>query len=69
MTILKALKRIDSLSKSELEHFIQLLEIDIKNYERSCKHYPPDKALKYGKPYMDRLVERRQLFINKLKQL
>lgn len=68
MTIYKALKKIDTLNKSELEHCIQRLNVEIEGYNRCIENYPPDKLKKYGLPYLKRLMDQRQKFINKLNE-
>jgi hypothetical protein len=66
MTIYKALKKIDTLTKPELKHCIQRLDAEIEGYYRCIENYPPDKLKKYGLPYLKRLMDRKQLFTDKL---
>ena len=54
MTILKSLRNIDTLSKSELEHCIQRMDIELENYERCIKNYSHVQLKKYGIPYKNK---------------
>lgn len=69
MTILKALKKINMLTKCELEHCIQRMNEEIEGYKICSENDRPDQIAKYGIPYVMRLEERRQKFIDRLKQL
>lgn len=69
MTILKALKKIKTLTKSELEHCIQRMDTDIEYYRVCCRNYPPDRFKRYAIPYFNKLNDQRQKFVNQLKQL
>lgn len=42
-------------SEYELKHYIQLIEIDITNYDITCANYPNERMEKCGKPHQDRL--------------
>ncbi len=66
MTILTALKKIDTLSISELKHCIQIMDEKLKNYEIAIHNYSSYKMERYGIPYRQHLMEQRQQFINKL---
>jgi hypothetical protein len=68
MTIHTALKKVDILSKGELEHCIQRMNMEIDYYKFCIQHYPPDRLKSCGLPYMDRLKQQRQIFINHLKK-
>jgi hypothetical protein len=69
MTILKALKKINTLTKCELEHCIQRMNTEIEGYKLCSENDRPEIVAKYGIPYVMRLEERRQKFIDRLKQL
>jgi septin family protein len=69
MTIFKALQKIDALTKEELKHCIQRMNIEIDNYKICCKNYSPDDMKRFGIPYKKSLMEQRKKFIKKLKQL
>ena len=66
MTTYKALQKIDTLTKGELIHFIQLMDTEIAYYEQVIKNYPPERMEKYGIPYMKKLEEQKQKFVDKL---
>ena len=69
MTIFKALQKIDALTKEELKHCIQRMNTDINYYRICIKNYPPDRMKRFGVPYLKRLMNQRQKFIKRLKQL
>lgn len=66
MTIHTALKKIDSLTPSELRHCIQRMDIELKNYERVVLNYSPYMMKRFGLPYAKMLEGQRQQFVNKL---
>lgn len=68
MTILKALQKINVLTKSELKHCIQRMNIEIENYKLCSKNDRPYIVKKYGEPYMKRLEAQRQKFIDRLNE-
>ncbi len=67
MTILKALKKIDTLNKCELKHCIQRMNEQIESYKLCSENDRPETILRCGIPYMRRLKKQRQQFIDKLK--
>ena len=69
MTIYTALKKIDTLNESELNHCIQRLDDDIRGYLKCTESYDKDKFRKYGVPYLDRLKGYQQKFIDQLDKL
>lgn len=69
MTLYNALKKIKTLTKDEIAHCIQLTEIELENYEKCIVNYPTERLLKYGLPYKNRLIEQRQKFMDRLKEL
>jgi len=69
MTILKALKKINTLTKCELKHCIQRMDTEIEGYKMCSENDRPEIVAKYGIPYVIRLEEKRQKFIDRLKQL
>lgn len=62
MNIHKALKEIDTLSKEELKHCIQRVNIDIEHYKMAIKNYSPYKMKNYGIPYLQELNRRKKQF-------
>jgi hypothetical protein len=69
MTILKALKKVDNLTKTELKHCIQRMDTEIEGYLFCSRNYPPDRWKRCGLPYLKRLEKQRQTFVDRLKQL
>jgi len=68
MNIQTAIEKIDSLSLTELNHTLQLLDVQIKNYTLLIENYPPDRMERYGKPYLKRLSDQRDMFLEKIAQ-
>lgn len=66
MDIDTALKKIDELTIDQLLHTMQLCEYNIEDYCYGIRNYSPEKMEKYGKPFLDKLIERRDKFANKL---
>jgi hypothetical protein len=69
MTIPTALKKIATLSVEELKHCIQRMDVEIDYYNKCIKNYEPKKLEKYGFPYLKRLDDQRQKFIDQLNKL
>jgi hypothetical protein len=69
MTIATALQKLDSLTESELKHCIQRMDVEIDYYNKCIKNYDPVKLEKYGFPYLKRLDDQRQKFIDQLNKL
>jgi len=69
MTIDTAIEKIDTLSATELKHCIQRMDVEIDYYNKCIKHYDPTKLEKYGFPYLKRLADKRQKFIDQLNKL
>ena len=69
MTILKALKKINSLTKCELKHCIQRMNEEIEGYKICSENDRPEIVAKYGIPYVMRLEKQKQQFVDRLKQL
>ena len=69
MTILKALQKINTLTKCELKHCIQRMDEQIESYKICSENDRPETIKRCGIPYMMRLEKQRQTFINRLKQL
>jgi len=67
MNIRTGIKKLKKLSVPDLNHMIQLCEIDIKNYEIIIENYPPDRIEKYGQPYLKILKQNKSTFENQLK--
>ena len=68
MTKYTALQKIDELSKCELMHCIQQMDIEINYYHQCIKNYPPERLEKYGIPYLEKLEKEKQTFVDKLNQ-
>lgn len=43
---------------------LQLVEIEITNYEKHLVNYPPDRLERFGKPFLKILQQRREAIIN-----
>jgi len=43
-------------SASDLEHYIQLINVDIDIYKSQIKNYPEDRMEKCGIPFLNRLT-------------
>jgi len=69
MTIFKALKKIDSLTKEQLKHCIQRMDIEIEQYHYCIKNDSTDKLIHYGIPYLKKLNEQRQKFVDGLERI
>lgn len=46
-----AAKKLAKLPKSKLEHLLQLVKIELTNYNVATKNYPKDRDEKYGEPF------------------
>jgi hypothetical protein len=66
MNILTAIKKINTLTKEELKHCVQRMDIELKNYEKVIENYPSDRLKKYGVPYREILEGYKKQFENKL---
>lgn len=42
-------------TRAQLEHLLQLAQIEKTNYARASQHYPPGRKLKHAEPFMQRL--------------
>ena len=51
----KILERVQELTDAELDHLIQLSEIDIANYKVIIASYNEEKKQQYGLPFLSRL--------------
>lgn len=40
---------------TNIDHHIQLKQIEIANYQNAIKNYPPDRMLRHGKPHLAKL--------------
>lgn len=69
MTILTALRKINTLNKSELDHCVQRMDAEIEGYNLCIKNYNAYKLERYGLPYLKRLEDKRQKFIDQLNKL
>ena len=69
MTILKALKKINTLTKCELKHCVQRMNVEIENYKICSENDRPEIVAKYGIPYVIRLEKQKQKFIDRIKEL
>lgn len=67
MTLLTALRKIDSLTKPELEHAIQRVNVELDYYKREViTNYPPERMDRFAKPYIAKLEGWRKEFQDKL---
>lgn len=66
MNVHTALEKIDELTIQQLSQMVQLCNYEIENYSYGIRNYSPEKMEKYGKPFLDKLIERRDKFANKL---
>lgn len=69
MTINTALKKIDILTKEELTHCIQRMNIELENQEICCRNYPPDRMKRFAVPHRKRLKDTKEKFEKRLKEL
>jgi hypothetical protein len=69
MTIYTALEKIATLSADELKHCIQRMDTEIEYYNKCIRNYDPQKLEKYGLPYLKRLDDQRQKFMDQLNKL
>lgn len=69
MDYYKALDRLDTLSLAKVEQLLRAAEDQITAYERAIKNYPPARLEKYGKPYMNGLVNDRNRIKGRLDYL
>ena len=69
MNIDTALQKLGSLSESELKHCIQRVDVEIDYYNKCIRNYDPKKLEKYEFPYLKRLGDKRQKFIDQLNKL
>ena len=49
-------KFITKLDDVQIKLLIQQLRDYLKNYERCCKNYTPEKMEKFGQPHIDRYM-------------
>ena len=62
MNLITAVNKLNSLSKDELKHCIQMCQWEIDNYEQVSKNYNFAKMQKFGIPHMTKLKERKKQF-------
>jgi hypothetical protein len=55
MNLQVALGRLDSLTSAELSHARSLALIEVENYTRAIRNYPPERMKKFGEPHLKRL--------------
>lgn len=48
-------KKTKKLTKDDIEHKIFLKNIEIDNYKKVIKNYPPDRMENYAKPFLNKL--------------
>ena len=63
-----ALEKIKTLTMAELDHRIQLMDYEIEYYKLCIQNYPPERMEKYGKPYLKKLEEQKQVFVEEKNQ-
>ena len=63
------IKNIAKLDAEQLKHAIQLSDVAIDNYKVCIKNYSEYKLEKYGDPYLKKLQERHQKFVDRLNEL
>lgn len=60
----KKYSNIEKYPDFKLKHLLQLIEIEITNYEKSLVNYPSDRLERFGKPFLKILNERRDAIIS-----
>lgn len=60
----KKYTNIEKQPDFKLAHMLQLVEIEITNYEKHLVNYPPDRLERFGKPFLKILQQRREAIIN-----
>lgn len=60
----KKYTNIEQQPDFKLAHMLQLVEIEITNYEKHLVNYPPDRLERFGKPFLKILQQRREAIIN-----
>lgn len=66
MNVHTALEKIDELTIQQLSQMVQLCNYEIENYSYGIRNFNPEMMKKYGQPYLNGLIERRDKFVNKL---
>jgi hypothetical protein len=61
-------KKLSKLSTTQIEHLIQLKLNEIENYKRAIKNDPPERMVKYGLPFLERLNGELQTLKDHLKK-
>lgn len=68
MHIFTAIKNVKKLSDAQIQHFIQLMDVELKNYAKVCENYPEEKMEKYGRPYIKILEDRKNIFVGEMNE-
>ena len=66
MLISTALKKINTLSVSQLKNMIQRMEIEITNYNKITENYKTEYDLNCSNRYRRSLMEKRKAFEDQL---
>jgi hypothetical protein len=69
MNIHTALEKIESLTKGELLHCIQRMDIEIENYKVCMRNYTEYKMKRFGLPYMIKLKKQKKQFLEKYESI
>jgi len=59
--------KIEKLSEIQLNHMIQLCDLEIKIYEKLIVNYPPERMERCGLPHLEKLKQNKITFENQLK--
>lgn len=59
----KKYTNIEKQPDFKLKHMLQLVEIEITNYEKNIANYPPDRLERFGKPFLKILHQRRDAIV------
>lgn len=59
----KKYTNIEKQPDFKLAHMLQLVEIEIANYEKHLVNYPPDRLERFGKPFLKILQSRKDAIV------
>ncbi len=68
MNISTALRKISTLTVAELDHCVMRIDIDIVNYQYASLNYNEKNRSTYAVPYLQRLQDQKQQFIDELEK-
>lgn len=64
----KKYSKVETLPIYKLNHLLQLLSVEIENYEKVIKNYPKERMERFGKPFLSQLQQRKEIVENLIKQ-